>query len=94
MNNPAILSAIIAALVSLSVAIISYFANRRKLRSDREALEIQLKRNFTEKLYDKRLEIYPLAFEITDSLRGEHLFGGKFQCSDIEIIKKTTGGLA
>lgn len=53
---------------------ISHFANRHALRSEREALERQLQRRFTEKLYDKRLRSYPLAFEITDALRGEWLF--------------------
>jgi len=72
--NPAILTAIIAATVSLIVAIISFITNRRSIQSEREKLEREMQRRLTEKLYDLRLESYPKAFEITDLLRGDLIF--------------------
>ncbi|UBF28491.1 hypothetical protein K9N68_11795 [Kovacikia minuta CCNUW1] len=64
-----ILSALIAAVVSLVVALISYISNRNALKSQREKLDRELQRSMTTKLYDKRLEIYPEAIQITEGLR-------------------------
>lgn len=71
-----VLAAVISAVVALIGAIISYFANQRAIRVEMKRVEIELKRRLTEKLYDKRLEAYPCAFEITENLRGEYLFSG------------------
>jgi Rad3-related DNA helicase len=64
-----ILSAVIAAIVSLFIALISALANRRAIQAERERLEIQLQRDMTARLYDVRLEVYPKAIEITEGLR-------------------------
>jgi hypothetical protein len=64
-----ILSAAIAAIISLIVALISFMATRNTLRSEREKTERGLQRNMTEKLYDLRMEIYPEAIAITNGLR-------------------------
>ena len=72
--NVGLVSAIIAAVVALIGAILSFMANRRALRADLEKVEMELARKFTEKLYDQRLATYPIAFEITDDLRGKKLF--------------------
>ena len=67
------LSALIAALVSITVALISYFSNRNELKLQREKLEREQQRSMTTKLYDKRLEVYPEAIHITDGLRKSKL---------------------
>ncbi|KAM3106370.1 hypothetical protein ACKFKH_18960 [Phormidesmis sp. 146-20] len=64
-----ILSAVIAAGVSVVIALISYIANRNALKLQNEKFERELQRSMTTKLYDKRLEIYPEAIQITDGLR-------------------------
>jgi len=69
-----VIAAIIAAVVTIIGAVISFFTNRWSVRTELRKVELELNRKLTEKLYDKRLETYPLAFEITDSLLGEHLF--------------------
>lgn len=68
-----IVSALIAALVALIGSTISFIANRRVLRTEIKKVEMELARRFTEKLYEKRLAAYPLAFEITDDLREKKL---------------------
>src|ERR1051325_2911205 len=69
-----IIAATIAAVVTIIGAIISFIANRWSVRTELRKVELELDRKLTEKLYDKRLEIYPSAFEITDGLLGEYLF--------------------
>jgi hypothetical protein len=64
-----VLSAAIAAVVSLVVALISFVTNKNTLKSEREKFERELQRSMTSKLYDLRLEMYPEAIAITDGLR-------------------------
>jgi hypothetical protein len=64
-----VLSAAIAAIVSLVVALISFVTNKNTLKSEREKFERELQRTMTSKLYDLRLEMYPEAIAITDGLR-------------------------
>lgn len=64
-----ILSAVIAASISLIVAFISFFANKNELKAEREKLERELQRSMTAKLYEARIEVYPEAIAITDGLR-------------------------
>lgn len=71
-----LVSALIAATVSLVVALLSAVASRRALAAERENLERQLQRRFTEKLYDLRLDHYPKIFEVTLKLRGQNLKKG------------------
>jgi len=70
-----IISAIIAALVSVAAGFLTYIATKRSLEHQREMQEREMRRRFTERLYELRLEAYPRAFEITDKLRGGYLFG-------------------
>jgi len=83
-----VFSALISAIVSLIVALISFYTNRRSMRQERELLELQLQRKFTEKLYDKRLDAYPLAFEITDLLSGEHIFSLQMNIQELLTIRE------
>ncbi|NJL86525.1 MAG: hypothetical protein HC886_11955 [Leptolyngbyaceae cyanobacterium SM1_1_3] len=64
-----LLSAAIAAIISLVVAAISYLTNKNALQAERDRFEQELQRNMTTKLYNARLEIYPEAIAITDGLR-------------------------
>lgn len=71
--NDAVLTAGIAAVVSLLGALISHSASRRALAAEREKLERQLQRGLTEKLYNLRLGCYPEAMHITEQLRKSRL---------------------
>ena len=81
-----IIAATIAAIVAIIGAIISYFTNRKSVRTELQKVEIELNRKLTEKLYDKRLEMYPPAFEITDGLLGEYLFSSKISRDYLQTI--------
>lgn len=83
-----IIAGLIAAFVSLTVAILSHLASRKALRAQRENLEREMQRKLTEKLYDLRLKYYPKAFEITDQLRGEYLFKGLVLAKDLNVIRE------
>lgn len=72
-----IITALIAACVSLAVSLITFIVARRKIESEKERHERELQRRLTEKLYDLRLDSYPRAFEITDKLRGDYIKSGK-----------------
>jgi hypothetical protein len=63
-----VVSALIAGGVSLLVSLITYLTTKRQMSLEREKLERQLKRQFTERLYDLRLQYYPEAFRITEGL--------------------------
>lgn len=69
------MTALIAALVSLVVSLIAYFAQKHQMRSEWQRQDREMQRRFTEKLYDLRLNSYPKAFEITDKLRGALIKG-------------------
>jgi hypothetical protein len=81
-----IIAATIAAIVTIIGATISFFTNRRSVRTELQKVEIELNRKLTEKLYDKRLEMYPPAFEITDALLGEYLFSPKVSRDYLQSI--------
>ena len=75
--NDKILSALIAGVISLTVAVIAFITNRFTLRSAQKRFDSQLQRNMTEKIYDMRLEHYPTAMKITDALRRSRLSSKK-----------------
>lgn len=80
--QPEIVSAIVAGVVSLTISIIGYTASVRSIKSERERLELQLERHFTDRLYGLRLGNYPEAFRITESL------GKKNNPNQIQDISK------
>lgn len=61
-------SALIAGGVSFLIAIISYITTVFKVKHDNKKLELELKNKYTEKIYERRLALYPEAFVITDKL--------------------------
>ncbi len=66
--QPELISALIAGVVSLIVSLIAYITSIRSIKMEREKLERQLERQFTDRLYNLRLDNYPEAFRITESL--------------------------
>lgn len=66
-----IITALIAAAVSLIVSMFSYWSLRKKIASEEKRHALDHKRKLAEKLLDLRLQSYPKAFEITDRLRGD-----------------------
>jgi len=63
-----IVAGLVAGIVSLIVAVLSFYATVRTVRAERQKLERELTRRLTERLYDLRLKHYPRAFEITEGL--------------------------
>ena len=69
----ALLTAIISAIVSLTITLITVFASRSTIKAEREKLERELQRSLTTKLYDVRIEVYPQAMQMTEKLRRSNL---------------------
>lgn len=63
-----VLPAVIAAITSLLICIITVFQFFRQQRLLVEQFEKGQNRSLTSKLYDLRLEYYPKAFELTDRI--------------------------
>jgi hypothetical protein len=81
-----IITALIAGSISLIVSVITYVTTKRQMALEREKLERQLKRKFTERLYDLRLQHYAKAFEITENLgKGELTATAGLQSQHIAI---------
>lgn len=75
-----VIAALIAGVISVIGFLITFFATLYKINVERENIKKQLARDFTDKLYALRLEIYPEAFEITQEIGKKAIF------SDQEII--------
>jgi hypothetical protein len=75
--STSVTAAVIAAVVSLAVAIVSvvaaFLTTRATLRRDHDRQEADLKRTMTERLYDRRVAVYPSLFAATDSFRRSRL---------------------
>jgi hypothetical protein len=71
--DPEVAAAIIAAIVSLLGVVINYFVSQAKIKAEFGSLRLQQQHDFTEKLYEMRLEAYPEVFDITQDIgkRGE-----------------------
>lgn len=80
--NEIITPSIIAALTSLIISIITLFQFFRSQKLQQKQFDKNLSRGLTSKLYDLRIDCYPKAFEITDSIH--KLKGGNY---DPKIIQ-------
>ena len=80
--NEIITPSIIAALTSLIISIITLFQFFRSQKLQQKQFDKNLSRGLTSKLYDLRIDCYPKAFEITDSIH--KLQGGNY---DPKIIQ-------
>ena len=80
--NEIITPSIIAALTSLIISIITLFQFFRSQKLQQNLFDKNLSRGLTSKLYDLRIDCYPKAFEITDSIH--KLKGGNY---DPKIIQ-------
>jgi len=82
-------TAIIAAITSLVVSLLTLFQSLRNQQMQRDQFEKGQKRNLTSRLYDLRLQHYPRGFEITEWIqktKGENL--------DPEILMKVVKELS
>ncbi|MEZ9782357.1 hypothetical protein AB4292_17365 [Vibrio cyclitrophicus] len=64
-----LMTAIIAGGVSLFVALISFVTNVYQNKMAEKKLKTEIKNKFTEKLYEKRIELYPKAFLIVSKIQ-------------------------
>src|SRR4051794_23281692 len=62
-------TAIIASSISVVGIVISSAVNTRQIRQQEKNTDRQLQRAMTQRLYELRLRLYPLVFEITDGIR-------------------------
>jgi hypothetical protein len=86
--SPQVEAAIVAGIISLIVAGVSFVTNRLSTRAENAKQERALQRKLTEKLLDLRLDLYPGAFEITDQLQGDILFGGTLTRNDYMRVRE------
>ena len=75
--SSAVTAAVIAAVVSVAVAAgsvgVTFLTTRASLRRDHDRQEAELRRAMTARLYDRRVEVYPKLFQITDAFRKSRL---------------------
>lgn len=67
-----LLTAGIAALVSIVVSLVSYVVSSRQIFAQREKLEREIAAKRTDLLYDLRLKLYPKFFELTVDLHRDN----------------------
>lgn len=79
-----LIPSLVAAVTSLIVCFIAYFQFLKSQRNEQDRFDKKLNRDLTSKLYDLRLEYYPLAFEITDNIYKEK--GGLLTVSKIQKV--------
>jgi hypothetical protein len=72
-------AAVIAAVVSVAVAAgsvgVTFLTTRASLRRDHDRQGAEFRRAMTAQLYDRRVEVYPKLFHITDAFRKSRLGG-------------------
>lgn len=66
--NDLVLAAAISAVISIFVAFMTYISASNRIEAETQALEKELQRKLTDRLYDLRIKHYPEAFIITDKL--------------------------
>src|ERR1051326_4380324 len=86
--NPQVVTAVVASGVSFVVGLSAHLASRRALITTTQKLERELQRRLTEKLIDLRLDRYPQAFQITDRLLGEHIFGKHMTSTELATVRE------
>jgi hypothetical protein len=69
----ALISGVVALLVSFVTGLLSYSVQRRQLEGERLRFEADQRRALTTRLLEKRLELYPGAFAATEPLRRTRL---------------------
>ena len=75
---------IIASLTALCVSFITLFQYFKNQRFQQKQFDKNLNRSLTTKLYDLRLEHYPKAYEITDSIYKQK--GGNYSFEELKNI--------
>lgn len=77
---------IIAAGTSLIISLITLYQFFRSQDNQKKQFEKGLNRNLTSRLYELRLEHYPIAFEITDEIFRDK--GGNFDVEKLKDIRE------
>lgn len=71
--NDKVITALVAAVVSLAVSLLTLWSNRKRIQSEEKRHAVDHQRHLTEKLLDLRLSAYPKAFGITYQLTSPFL---------------------
>ena len=66
--SPELIASLIALVGVVASVLVSFLAGQRQIKTQIDALRIQVEQTYTSKLYEKRLEVYPLLFQIMSSL--------------------------
>ena len=61
--SPELIASLIALFGVVVSVLVSLFVGQRQMKTQIDALRIQVEQTYTAKLYEKRLEVYPLLFE-------------------------------
>lgn len=72
--NDIIIPAIIAGGVSIFVSLISFLSVVKKSKDEYRTFQLDVINRYTSVLYEKRLEVYPKVFEITDKIGKVHRY--------------------
>lgn len=85
--SSAVTAAVIAGVVSVVVAAgsvaVTFLTTRASLRRDHERQEALFRRTMTERLYDRRVAVYPGLFRATDAFRSSRLNDAQDLCSHL-----------
>ena len=86
--SEAIITALIAGVVSIIVSLIGVFISLRQLKYSERKLRFEIRQKYMDKLYDKRMELYPKAFLISSKIKRRKLPQGiNTQNEILEILK-------
>lgn len=73
----AVIAAVVSVVVAAGSAAVTFLATRASLRRDHERQEAEFRRAMTERLYDRRVAVYPGLFIATEAFRNSRLNNSK-----------------
>lgn len=85
--SPELIASVIALVGVIASVLVSFLVGQRQMKIQIDSLRVQVEQTYTSKLYEKRLEVYPLLFEIMSSFSKEIRDRG-------DITKKTMNDFA
>lgn len=60
---------VISSSISLFIAITGFVISLIKMKKERNKTILEIKNNYTTVLYEKRIELYPYAFELSSKIK-------------------------
>lgn len=69
MMSDELITALIAAGVSLIISLIGYWTTLKRIRHEKGKLEKEINVKWIEKVYEERFKLYPKAFQITSLIQ-------------------------